>query len=127
MKSKRERGQVIAEAAVMLPVLVFIALAMIDIQWAVRDAADVEYIVNEGARCEAIGSLSCPNKDATLNYVQTLAANMRLSANRLDVVVPQCSSTTCTVNMTYRFQPLGVWFPPITIFRIGTAAQPPPA
>jgi hypothetical protein len=126
MKRKGERGQVIAEAALMLPVLVFIALAMIDIQWAVRDAADVEYIVNESARCEAIGSQACVNNNATLTYAQSLAANMRLSSDRLTTAVPQCNGATCTVNMTYRFKPLGVWFPGITIVRTGTAAQPPP-
>ena len=85
-----DSGQAIAEAAVLIPVFVFVAFALIDIQWMTRTAAAIEYVVTEAARCEAIQSQACTAPQSTQGYAAQLAANMRLNAN-LQIATPPCS------------------------------------
>ena len=120
-----DSGQAIAEAAVLIPVFVFVAFALIDIQWMTRTAAAIEYVVNEAARCEAIQSQACTAPQSTQGYAAQLAANMRLNAN-LQIATPPCSEGACNVSITYQYAELGAWFPKITINRTGTASIPPP-
>lgn len=119
-------GQAILEAAIMLPVFILVSFIFIDIQWMTRSAAAIEYVVNEAARCEAIQSGACTNASQTRAYAANLAANMRLSNGDLDITAPNCSRDVCTVTMSYRYKPLGAWFPNMTIGRTGTASLPPP-
>ncbi|HEX4023062.1 MAG TPA: TadE family protein [Acidobacteriaceae bacterium] len=123
-KNNRQRGQAILEAAVMLPILVFIALAMIDMQWALSDAGTLDYIVSEAARCEALSALPCTAGNNAGTYATTLAANLKLTASRFSVVSYSCDPMvgSCTVTATYNYPPIGVWFPSILISRTGTAA-----
>jgi hypothetical protein len=120
----RERGQVILESALMLPVLVFVALAMIDMQWALSDAGTLNYIVTESARCEAIAGLPCTGATNAGAYAITLAANMHLTAARFNVVSFGCNvgAGTCNLTATYNYPAIGVWFPSILITRLGTSA-----
>lgn len=119
-------GQAILEAAIMLPVFILVSFIFIDIQWMTRSAAAIEYVVNESARCEAIQSGACPNTSQTRAYATTLAANLRLTNGDLDITAPNCTPNVCTVSLSYRYKPLGVWFPNMTISRTGTASVPPP-
>jgi hypothetical protein len=123
---RSDSGQAIAEFAVMLPVFVFVAFALIDIQWMTRDAAAIEYIVNETARCEAIGSGACTAPSSPQGYATSLAANLRLSTGtEFDLATPPCGPSTCEVSVRYHYKPLGAWFPAMTISRTGSAAVPP--
>lgn len=122
---RNEKGVVIAEAAMILPVLVFLAMAFVDMQWAIKDAADIDYIATESARCEAIGSLECPNQSSTVAYAQLLATNLRLNLSVLTVTVGLCTPQTCSVDVQYQYKAMGVWFPSITMVRTGTASLPP--
>jgi hypothetical protein len=123
---KRDSGQAIAEFAVMLPVFVFVAFALIDIQWMTRDAAAIEYIVNETARCEAIQSGACAAPSSPQGYATTLAQNLRLSTDaNFDLDTPPCTPSACSVSIRYHYKPLGAWFPALTISRTGSAAVPP--
>jgi hypothetical protein len=120
---KSESGQAIAEFAVLLPIFVLVGMMLVDMQWLTRDAAAIEYIANESARCEAIKSGACP---VVKDYARNLAANLRLSTDsHLQISAPSCSETKCDVSIDYQFKPLGAWFPAITIHRTGTAAVAP--
>jgi hypothetical protein len=123
---RREKGQAILEAALMLPLLVFLALGMITLQWDLSVVGNLEYVVNETARCEAIKSYACTSNSATVAYAQGLAANLRIQAASLQLTVPPCSIQTCTVTATYTFITPGRWFPALTVTRVGTAAVAPP-
>lgn len=124
MKNLRnESGQAIAEFAILLPIFVLVGMMLVDMQWLTRDAAAIEYIANESARCEAIKSGACP---VAKDYATDLAANLRLSTDeRLKISAPSCSPTACAVSIDYQFKPLGAWFPAITIHRMGSAAVAP--
>jgi Flp pilus assembly protein TadG len=129
-RSKRagERGQAILEAAVMLPILVFLALGMIDMQWALSDAGTLNYIVMESARCEALSSPSCTGANTAGTYATALGAQLHLTASRLTIGVFNCNIPipgACSVTATYNYPALGVWFPSITITRTGTAVIQP--
>jgi len=126
-KNRGQAGQAIAEFAIMLPIFVFIALGLIDLQWMLKDAADIDYIVTEAARCEAIMSPSCPTPTATAAYATGMASRLRLTttAPTFDVDTPACT-TICTVTLSYSYKPLGPVFPKgWTITRTGSAAMMP--
>jgi Flp pilus assembly protein TadG len=123
---RSESGQAIAEAAILLPVFVFVAFAIIDIGWMTRTAAVVEYVVTESARCEAIHSPACTAPTNVQAYAIGLAGNLRLDTGAdLQVATPACSPSLCTVSVTYRYKALGAWFPRITITRTASAAVAP--
>lgn len=119
-------GQAIAEFALMLPVFVLVAFMLVDLQWLAKDAANIDYIANETARCEAIGSPICASASSTINYAKQQAANLRLTAANFHVTDPDCTGMTqCSISITYQYKPLGVYFPAITIARTGTAVRTP--
>jgi len=133
---KEESGQTIAEFALILPVFVMVSFCLIDIQWMTKQAANIDYIVNEVARCEA---LSQPNPTVALpcnpsaggvsphQYALNLARVLRLDAANLTVNAPSCDPTlgTCKVILDYDYHPLGVWFPAVHINRTGIASYTP--
>jgi Flp pilus assembly protein TadG len=120
-----ESGIVIAEAALLLPVFVFLSFVLIDIQWMTRNAQAIEYIVTEAARCEAIQAAACNSASATEAYAVQLGTNVHLPLQADQISAPQCTGTSCSVTVSYAYKPLGAWFPPITIIRTGMAAQAP--
>ena len=123
---RSESGQAIAEAALLLPVFVLVSFMLIDIQWMTKDAAAIEYIVTESARCEAIQSGACTNASQTRTYATNLGTNMHLSTGSgFDLTTPNCTRDTCTVSLSYHYKPLGAYFPALTISRTGTAAVAP--
>jgi hypothetical protein len=123
-KSTKESGQAILEFAVMLPVFVLIGFLLVDTQWAMKDAANLDYISQESARCEAINSFACAGVKTPQNYALELASNARLDLSRLTVDAPPCNvvAGTCQVTLTYQFKALGMYFPSLTITRTGVAA-----
>jgi Flp pilus assembly protein TadG len=124
-KVKRsESGQVIVEAALMLPLLVFIAFGMIDLQWSLSNVGDLNYIVTESARCQAIGALPCNAPNTPAGYAAILATQLHLRESNLTVISSGCNTVlgTCELTASYRFKPLGVWFPPLILTRTGTAS-----
>jgi hypothetical protein len=119
-----DEGSQIAEFAVLLPVWVFVAFVLIDIQWMTGVASNVAYVATETARCEAIMAPACAMPQS---YAAELAQGVRLNTNAdvFQVSAPPCNNNQCTDTITYKYQPLGVWFPAITITRTGTSAQAP--
>lgn len=114
------------EAALILPVFVLVSFMLIDIQWMTKDAAAIEYIVTEAARCEAIQSPACVNISSTRDYATMLATNMRLGTGAgFDLQTPMCTPSICSVSISYHYKPLGAYFPAMTIARTGTASLPP--
>lgn len=121
-----ESGQAIAEFAVILPVFLFVGFMIIDMQWMVKDAANIDYVVAETARCEALVSFACTAPNTPQGYATGMARNFRLELSRLAIQTPPCSAASCVVTATYQYKPLGLWFPSITISRTGVAAVAPP-
>jgi Flp pilus assembly protein TadG len=147
-----ESGQAIAEFAVLLPVFALVSFAIIDIQWMTKQAANIDYIANEVARCDALGTMNptahmpcsppgngaAPNKNSSEDYAKALARNLRVDVSTTAFTVttlePPCQETppspalpnTCNVTITLQYKPLGAWFPNLTISRTGTASYVPP-
>ncbi|MGE5056989.1 MAG: TadE/TadG family type IV pilus assembly protein [Acidobacteriota bacterium] len=136
-KLRDEAGQAIAEFAVMLPVFALVGFCIVDIQWMTKQAANIDYIVNEVAHCEALAEttpsapLPCQPSTGGVSphqYALNLAQNLRVGGPSLTVNTPNCNTGTgvCTVSIQYGYKPLGAWFPSITISRNGTASYSPP-
>src|SRR4051812_49021321 len=137
-KFREESGVVIAEAALILPVFIFVGLGLMDMQWMMKHAANIDYIVNEVARCEALAEMTpsapLPCQPSTggvspHQYAVSLAQTLRLDNSHLTITSPNCDPThgTCSVSINYDFKPVGVWFPVTTISRTGTASFTPPS
>jgi Flp pilus assembly protein TadG len=125
VKKRSERGSVILEFAMILPVFCLIGFGLVDVEWLCRDAQAIEYIVTESARCEAVKAVACPNESQTQAFVMQLAQNVHLPVTKEQVLTPACTAQTCSVSINFPFQPLGVWFPKVTISRTGQAAVTP--
>jgi Flp pilus assembly protein TadG len=125
---KSEQGQAILEFALLLPIFIFVGFGLVDVQWAVKDASNMDYIVGEVARCEALPSLACSAPNTPTSYAQTLATNFYLNQNQFTVTASGCNAATglCTFTATYAYKAIGVYFPPITLTRTGVASQPLP-
>lgn len=119
-----ESGQAIIEVAMCLPIFILLAFGMIDIQWALSDAGNLNYIVQETARCQAINGLPCALPNTPSGYAQTQITNLHMSLQQFQALGWGCSagSGTCTFVASYSFKGLGPWFPAIVITRTGTAA-----
>jgi len=127
MRKNKQRGQAILEAALILPIFIFIGLGMIDLQWMLSRASNVDYIAHETARCEAIGAAPCNSPNTATSYAQQQATSLRMDSASLEVVAPACSPSSCVVQLSYSFKPVGAWFPTVTIRRTGMASvQPEP-
>jgi hypothetical protein len=127
MKRKNERGQAILEMAVILPVFVLVGLGLADMQWSLGKVSSLEYVVNETARCQAIDAVPCMEPPNTPEkYAMAMGQNLHLNPPQLVFVSAGCNVVTglCTATMTYHYQPLGAYFPEMTIQRTGTAALP---
>jgi Flp pilus assembly protein TadG len=124
MKNKhRQKGQAILEFAIILPVFVLIGFGLVDMQFLLERTANLEYVVNETTRCMAMSNQACTGTVTPKVYAETLATGLGMDVNLLKINSIVCNSITCTVNMTYPFKPLGVYFPHVTINRTSTAAQ----
>ena len=124
----------------MLPVFVLVSFCIVDIQWMTKQAANVDYIANEVARCDALATMNppaimrCspngggPTHQTATDYAVQLARDLRLgTGTQLSITFPDglpCNpaSSVCRISVSYQYQPLRVWFPAITISRIGTAS-----
>lgn len=126
MKRKGERGQAILEMAIILPVFILVGLGLADMQWALGKVSSLEFVANETARCQAIAGLPCTDPNTAATYGTTLAANLRLKTPQFVFISSGCDLATglCTAVMSYHYQPLGAYFPDLTIQRTGTAALP---
>jgi len=143
-----ESGQSIVEFAVLLPVFALVGFGLVDIIWMAKDAGNNEYIANEVARCESLNAMNSiaplpcnnlsaiPGVNSPETYARYLAQNYRLAlANfSVDYEAPysagspcHAGSGLCEVTIRYRYKPLGVWFPALTITREGLASYTPPS
>jgi hypothetical protein len=121
----RERGQAILEMAIMLPVFCLIGFGLMDVQFCLERTANVEYIAQETARCQAINAVPCTVQPAK-DYALQQGANLRMYPPQLVIVSASCiEGVSCSATLTYHFQALGVWFPNINITRTGLATVPP--
>jgi len=139
-------GQAIAEFAVMLPVFVVVGFALVDIAWMAKDAGNSDYIVMEVARCESLDAMNglaplpcnnlsaIPGVNSPETYASYLAKNFHLTmANfSVDYDPPYSSARPCNpgqgmceIKVRYKYKPLGVWFPALTITREGFASYVP--
>jgi hypothetical protein len=122
---KRERGQAILEFAVILPVFCLIGFGLVDMQFCLERAGNLEYIANETARCMAIKAIPC-TVQSPQDYALQQGANLKMYPPQLVVVsVLPTEGVSCSVTLSYHFQALGMYFPNITITRTGMASVPP--
>lgn len=127
MKRKRERGQAILEFAIILPVFLLIGFGLCDVQWCLSRAANLEYIVNETARCMAVQALPCTELGSPNSYAMMLGENLKMVPAQMKIIpVPLCNPSTgiCKITMTYQYEPIGAYFPKVLIERTGVAAKP---
>lgn len=122
-----ERGQAILEMAVILPIFVFVSLGLADLQWSLGKVSNLEFVVNETARCQAIDSLACMEPpQSPEKYAMEMGTKLHMTAPQLVFISAGCNVITglCNAVMSYHYHPLGPWFPDMTIQRTGTAALP---
>jgi hypothetical protein len=118
-----ESGQAILEFAVILPIFLMLCFGMIDMQMCLQDVANVNYIVNEVARCQAIAGTLCSDAPNTpRSYADLQARNLHMKTAYLTLVSASCNVNSCTATISFKYHALGIWFPGITFVRTGTAA-----
>jgi hypothetical protein len=111
---RSQRGSVILETALCVPILLMIVLGGIDVLWAVKTKGTLDYIAEQSAKC--IVTHGCDP--------QTLAANnaggLGLNPARLTVTIDAGAATATAV---YQFEPVGPVFPAITLQSTASGAQ----
>ena len=123
MRKSKQSGQAILEMAIILPVFVLLGMGMIDMQMCLQDVANVNYIVNEVARCQAIAGNLCSSAPNTpRSYADLQARNLHMKTAYLTLVSASCGLNSCTATISFQYHALGIWFPGITFVRTGTAA-----
>ena len=134
---KEDAGVVIAEAAMILPVFIFVGIGIMDMLFMIKQSANVDYVAIEVSRCEAlremtpIAPLPCnPSNNGVSphQYAVNLAQAMRLTSGNLTISTPNCDPNAgiCRVDISYGYKPVGVWFPAINISRTGIASYTQP-
>jgi hypothetical protein len=126
---KTQRGSVLVEIALVLPVLLLIVLGGIDLDLMVTAKSALNYVASETARCMAQNS-SCPS-----NFPQTQAGGLGLNASH--ITPSSVPSTPCppapptpppvpcsvTVTVTYTWSPISPFFKAATLTSIATSVQ----
>jgi Flp pilus assembly protein TadG len=116
---KAQRGSVLVEIALVLPVLLLIVLGGIDLDLMVSAKSALNFVAGEAARCGA-QVLGCSPSASAMNN----ASGLGLKASNVNVTSPPCGPpllNPCTVTVTYLWKPISPFFKSATLSSTATA------
>ncbi len=129
-RRKSQRGSVMVEMALVLPVLLLLVIGGIDLDLMVSAKSALNYVASETARCMTQNA-ACPS-----NTAQTQAGNLGLNAAKITATsVPStpCPALTafpppnppCTVTVTvnYAWTPISPFLRAATLTSVATSVQ----
>ena len=120
---KTQRGSVLVEMALVLPMLLLIVLGGIDLNLMAGAKSALNYIAGEAARCGAQVNTPC----SPSTYVSQAAPGLGLKASSVGPPVtticgPGVLGTSCQVTITYTWTPISPFFKAATL--TSTASAP---
>ena len=113
-----EQGQALLEMALVMPILMFFLLACLDCAICMQDLQSLSFASQQAAICGA--QASCD----PASFAATLASGTGfIDGSKLVSQVTYPAAGQCTVQLTYPFQPMGIWFTAMTMQRVATAVK----
>jgi Flp pilus assembly protein TadG len=121
--NSKQRGSVLVEMAIVLPVLLLLILGGIDLDLMVTSKSALNYVASETARCAAHNPGCVPSA-----FAQVTATGLGLKGALSISASPNCppptgSPCTATVTASYSWSPLSPFFRPVTLTSTATAQQ----
>jgi Flp pilus assembly protein TadG len=116
---RTNRGAVLLEVALTLPIFLLLILGGIDLNLMMSAKSSLDYVTVETARCVAETPASCPSPSA---YAQTLAHGVGINGTLSATV--SATSSGATVNTTYAWQPVSPFFRQVTLTATATVTSP---
>ena len=118
-RRKAQRGSVMVEMALVLPILLLLVIGGIDLDLMVTAKSALNYVAGEAARCGAQVPGCSPSASA-----MNQAPGLGLKAANVNVTLGPCGpalSNPCTVTVTYLWAPISPFFKSTTLTSIATA------
>jgi Flp pilus assembly protein TadG len=130
-RTANQRGSVLVEMAIVLPVLLLLILGGIDLDLMTTSKSGLNFVAGETARCMAQNPLCQGPATFAQQQATGLGLNGRLNAISIPPTpCPQLPSPpppgpTCsvTVTVTYGWTPLSPFFHPVTLTSVATSVQ----
>ena len=117
-RQNAQRGSVLVEIALVLPVLLLIILGGIDLDLMVTSKSALNYVAGEGARCGAQTTPPC----STSSYVSQAAPGLGLNASGVRITSAPCTpGTACQLQLTYQWNPISPFFKTTQLTSTATA------
>jgi hypothetical protein len=112
---RAERGSVLVEAAFVLPVFFLLILGAFDLLWCETAKSSLNYLAQQASVC--LGTTGCN----VYTYVPADANTVGLNPANVSapVVVPGFPHSTVTI--TYKYTPIGPFFPSVTLTSSATS------
>jgi hypothetical protein len=123
---KAQRGSVLVEIALVLPVLLLIVLGGIDLDLMVTAKSSLNYVAGQTAQCMAHNVGCVP---ATFGTSEGAGLGLKRGSITVTPLTPNCPpavpGTPCTaqVQVTYAWAPISPFFKSATLTSIATAQQ----
>jgi hypothetical protein len=114
-----QRGQVLIECLILMPLLFFCFLACMDVAVALEDLGALSHAAQQTAICTAAGL--CPDAvQFAKGQVQGIGF---MDPAKLSVAVTCSTPAICNAAIQYKFAPLGPWVTPLVLTRTATAVK----
>ena len=110
----RQRGSILIEAAIMIPLFLMLCFAGLDCLWAMQEKSTVVWLAQQAAACSVATPPGACNPQT---FVTNQAAGLGLTPARLTLTAASGSAT-----VTYQTVPLSLFFPALTLTASATAA-----
>ena len=114
---KTQRGSVLVEMALVLPILLLLVIGGIDLDLMVTAKSALNYVAGEAARCGAQVSPAC----SPSAYVSQAAAGLGLNASKVSSPPPCVPGNPCMITLTYQWTPISPFFKSTTLSSTATA------
>jgi hypothetical protein len=115
-RQQRERGSILIEAAIIIPLFCMLSFAGLDCVWAMQEKSTVTWLAQQAAVCSIV---TPPGACVPQTLVLGQAAGMGLAPARLQLTAASGSAT-----VTYQTQSLTGFFPSLTLTASATAVAP---
>jgi Flp pilus assembly protein TadG len=122
---KRQRGSVMVEMALVLPVMLLLILGGIDLDLMVTAKSSLNYVAGETARCMARNPGCTPAAFGTAEGASLGLKSAAITVTPLTANCPPPTGTPCTAQaqVTYIWSPISPFFRSATLTSTATAQQ----